>query len=156
MGKAWRDLEIALSPGREQGSQPIFSWENLGCPLAEGGGCKAGRWREGVEGVWRRLSPPQKCRAHAVRKLMGFGARKTQVQILIMPPDQPSDLGLTYWERHGGFPPLAWPLGSGHWAWDTSLSRVLTAWAGFITSCGNVCPSSRFNVCSFVLLKYVG
>lgn len=94
MGKAWRDLELALSPGREQGSQPIFSWENLGCPLAEGGGGKAGRWQEGVEDVWQRLSL-QKCRAHAVRKFMGFGTRKTQVQILIMPPDQPCDLGST-------------------------------------------------------------
>ena len=63
-------------------------------------------WRGGLEGAWGRPFHPQKSTAHAVRRLMGFGARKTQVRILTMPPNQPCDRGPTYCERHAIFPPV--------------------------------------------------
>ena len=83
-----------------------------------------------------------------------FGARKTQVQILPMSFNQPRDLGPTCWERRDGFHfCLAWTLGLGHSL--TNRQGVLTACAGFITSCGNVCLCSRFNMRFFALLKCV-
>lgn len=89
-----------------------------------------------MEGAWERPSHPLEFSVHVLRKI--------QVKMLI--------LGLTFREAHSFHPCRA----AEEWT-RNYFSRIgaFTACAGLRALCGNVFLCSRFNVCSFILLKCV-
>lgn len=84
---------------------------------------RCGRRRTDPGGAWGRPSCLQKRNVHAVRKL-GFGGRKIQVKIPILPPANHVTLVPAAGKSCGcGLPSPAWLEESGPWAWSASLRR---------------------------------
>lgn len=153
MDQGWRDLEFALENSWDPANLPahLFS-EDSGCPLADRDVVVS--WEDRLEKCLWRPSPPQKCSVYVVRKLMGFGARKIQVKILILPPA--NHVTLVSAEKshltHAVFPPLgSRRAGLRPGTLRYQEVRALTAYAGFIALCVNDFACSRFNACSFAL-----
>lgn len=108
MDQGWRDQEFAWEKSWDPASLPahLFS-EDFGCSLADWDGVVS--WEDWLERCLWRPSPPQKCNVYVVRKFVGFGARKIQAKIPILPPA--NHVTLVSAEKshlmHAIFPPLS-------------------------------------------------